>query len=345
MASPKRIIKIAKFGIRVLKGRIFDRPYPFLVQFSVTNRCNLKCNYCYATYYKRPVEDMPIEDVKKVIDDLAKAGTFRINLVGGEPLLRNDISEIIGYIRSKGIECAMTTNGLLVPSKIEATKGLNSVCFSIDGRQQGNDLNRGTGSYEAVIRGLEACKDAGIPVQLSAVITRHTVGDVDFIVELAERYDCLAGFTTLIRQRGQENETIIASPEDTKKALMRIIELKTMGKPVLFSKKAYEYALHWPDYSLDIMSTCPDGFRPIKCYAGRYFIIIDYNTDLYPCPQLVGTFKAGNILKDGFDKAFKIAANHGCKACSVPCTNEFSMFFGLDPSVLWDQLCNAGKRK
>lgn len=333
------------FGFRLLFDKLTNNYSPFLVQFSITNRCNLKCNYCYATYYKRPFEDMPLESVKSIIDDLAKAGTFRINLVGGEPLLRNDISEIILYIRSKGIECAMTTNGFLVPMKIDVIKGLNSVCFSIDGREQGNDLNRAKGSYEAVIRGLDACKSAGIPVQISAVITRHTAGDVDFIIELAERYKCLAGFTTIIKQRGHDSETdsLIASPDETKRALKRIIELKEMGKPVLFSKDAYEYALNWPDYSFDVMSVCPEGFKPIECYAGRFFIIIDYNGDLYPCPQLVGVFKAGNILRDGFESAFKTAAKHGCIACSVPCSNEFSMFFGLNPSVMIDQLKRTAK--
>jgi len=290
---------------------------------------------------------MPIDAVKSVIDNLANAGTFRINLVGGEPLLRDDIEEIINYIRAKGIDCAMTTNGILVPKRINVLKGLNSLCFSIDGRKQGNDLNRAKGSYDAVIRGLEVCKSAGIPVQISSVITKHTVNDIDFVVSLAEQYDCLAGFTTLIKQRGQNNDTNSIYPDahETKKALQRIIELKSMGKPILFSKAAYEYSINWPDYSIDVMSSCLEGFKPIHCYAGRFFIIVDYNGDLYPCPQLVGIFKAGNILKDGFESAFEKASKHNCIACSVPCSNEFSMFFGLIPSVLWDQFCRAIKRQ
>lgn len=333
-----------KFASRLIFNKLTGSYSPFLVQFSITNRCNLRCNYCYRSYYDRPHEDLSLKDVKEIIDALANAGTFRINLVGGEPLLRNDIGEIVSYIKSKGIECAMTTNGLLVPAKIDTVKMLSSVCFSLDGKKEGNDLNRAKGSYDAVIRALELCKSERITSQISAVLTRHTVRDVDFLVEIAKQYKSLVGFSTLIRQIDQDTNTLGASNEQMKEALRRIIELKKAGSPILFSKQAYEYALNWPDYQTDLMHRAVDGFKPIKCYAGRFFIIIDYNGDVYPCPQLVGIFRPKNILKDGLDEAIKNSANHRCLACSVPCSNEFSMFFALRPSVLIDQFKRVVKR-
>jgi molybdenum cofactor biosynthesis enzyme MoaA len=62
---------------------------------------------------------MPLDQIKALIDELHDTGMFRLNLVGGEPLLRRDIGRIIEYTREKGIDCAMTTNGSLVLEKLE----------------------------------------------------------------------------------------------------------------------------------------------------------------------------------------------------------------------------------
>ena len=212
-------------------------------------------------------------------------------------------------------------------------------CFSMDGAREGNDLNRGEGAFGKVIAGMDACKAAGIPMQISAVLSRHTVNDVDFLVDLAERYGCRVGFSTLISQAREGRvaaDNLLPGGGDLTQALGRIVKLKQQGKPILFSAGVYDYARRWPDPSTNIvMGRAPD-FPFIPCFAGRYFCIVDYNGDLYPCPQLVGILKPKNILRDGFAEAFRHGSEHNCQTCSLPCSNEFSMFFGLHPSVLWE---------
>lgn len=339
-------INTIRFGLRLAWGHLTGKRYPFLVQFSITNRCNYRCNYCYASYYSRPADDMPLEKVKVIIDDLARAGLFRLNLVGGEPLLRDDIGEIIHHARNRGVHCAMTTNGSLAPRKIDLLRQINMVCFSIDGAREGNDFNRGSGSFDKAVAGMDACKAAGIPMQISAVITNHTVRDVDSLVELAERYGCRVGFNIAIGQAREGRDgghNLYADNDDIKQAFMRILEMKRMGKPILFSAEAYRYALRWPDYSQNVLMGRNPGFRPIPCLAGRYFCIVDYNGDLYPCPQLVGIMKPKNILRDGFAEAFQHADQHDCRACSMSCSNDFSLFFALHPSVLWEHFHHYGR--
>jgi len=287
---------------------------------------------------------MRLEQVKEVVDDLKKAGLYRINLVGGEPLLREDMGDIIRYVRGRGVQCAMTTNGSLVPKKIEILEGLNQVCVSIDGKPANNDHNRGEGAFDRAMAGMDACRDAGIPVQLSAVLTQQTIGDIDFLVNLAERYQCRVGFSILISRRPgvpAEIKGLYPSETEIRSALSRIKALKAEGRPVLFSAESYRYALNWPDHSREvIMGDPPDGFSPVRCFAGRFFCLVDYNGDIYPCPQLLGIFKAGNIFQEGFTSAFQKAGNHGCRACSIPCSTEFNMFFGLKFRVLLDRFLN-----
>lgn len=336
------------FGMRLLWGRISGKSYPFLVQLNVTNRCNLRCSYCYGSYYGRPSEEMTFDQIREVIDRLHEAGTFRINLVGGEPLLRSDIGEIIAYIRGKKIHCAMTTNGTLVPNKMDAVRRLNLVCFSVDGRPENNDLSRGKGSYLRVLEGLEACRRRGIPVQLSAVITRMTADDVDFMVSLAREFGCRVGFSVLIGARAEGAggiDGLIPSRGQMIRALKRIVELKRQGGPILFSAKSYQYALDWPDFDREIrFDSLLEGASAIRCQAGKCFCLIDYNGDVYPCPQLLEVFKPGNIFHDGVDVALKRSARHGCKACAIPCSNDFNLFFSLDPAVMTEHLLTYGRK-
>jgi len=339
-------IRTIRFASRVLWGRITGKSYPFLVQLNVTNRCNFKCTYCYGNYYARSTDEMPLDQIKALIDELQEAGMFRLNLVGGEPLLRRDIGDIIEYTREKGIDYAMTTNGSLVSKRLEVLRNLNILCFSVDGRRENNDRNRGAGTFDKAMTGLEMCKSAGIPVQLSAVLTKQTVHDIDFMVELAEEYSCLVGFATLINQRGTPREKesdLYPSNEEVRKAMLRIAELKKQGKPILFSAKTYEYASCWTDYKQDIFLGETPDFQAIRCFAGKYFCLVDYNGDVYPCPQLVGIWKPGNVTRDGLRAALEKAANHKCKACCVPCSNDFSLFFGLNVGVLLDHLQNYGR--
>jgi len=336
-----------RFVVKMVLGKILGQNHPFLVQLSVTNRCNCRCRYCYADYYNRPTEDLPLGEIKSLLDTLKKRGAFRINLVGGEPMLRSDISEIIRHVKRRQMHCAMTTNGYHVAERIGELAGINLICFSIDGRPENNDENRGKGAYKRSLAGLEACQDAGIPVQISSVLTRQTVHDVDYLVALAEKYTCKVGFATMIgkKEKCAKNTLFHPSESETRKALSRIIELKKQKKPILFSRKIYEYAHQWPDYNKGLIfkeDTLPEI---IKCYAGKKFCIIDYNGDVYPCPQLVGHYNPMNAIHDGLDKALKKASRHECMACPVPCSNEFSAFFGFVPEVLIDSFRTYSGKK
>lgn len=335
------VARLVTFGINLAWSKLTGRSKPFLVQFNVTNRCNYHCGYCYGHYFEREKSDMPLADIKLVMNALAGKGAFRINLVGGEPLVRADIGDIIDHAKHLGIVTAMTTNGALVPSRMDVVKKLDSVCFSLDGRPQSNDLGRGKGSHDKVIAGLEACRTVGVQVQLSAVITRHTVNDLDYLIDVARHYSCSVGFTPLISQEREERSTehdLHPEHEELVGALARIVELKRSGAPILFSERAYAYCRDWPAQGVDVLPGGMEGLDPIPCLAGTYFCLVDANMDLYPCPQLVGRFKAKNVLTNGLSACLEHAAAHNCMACAIPCSNDFSLLFGLSPAVIKDQL-------
>src|SRR5881396_1146121 len=95
---------------------LLDRPLRNL-RLSVTDRCNLRCQYCMPEkdYVWLPREDLlQFEEVSALIDVFIMLGVNRLRLTGGEPLLRRDLASLVGTLSAKAglIDLALTTNGV-----------------------------------------------------------------------------------------------------------------------------------------------------------------------------------------------------------------------------------------
>lgn len=227
------------FTAAILRAKITKEYKPFQVQLSVTDHCNLRCTYCYANYPIRGYKDLATDEILYIIDELASLGTRRVNIVGGEPLIRKDIGAIIDYIKDKKMECVMTSNGYLVAKKIEHVKKLDLLSISLDGEKEANDANRGKGSYEKAMVAIRIAKGKGIPLQVAAVITKDNLHSINYILSEGLKYGFSVGFSTLINQ-STENSKVFPRPTDYeyREVLRYIIEMKKKGYPVLFSNKS-----------------------------------------------------------------------------------------------------------
>ncbi|MDP2939651.1 MAG: radical SAM protein [Candidatus Omnitrophota bacterium] len=343
------MVNSALFFLRLLKARLTHKFIPLVMQFNVTNNCNSRCSYCYAKYYEREHKDLDTKSVFYIIDELAKAGTQRLSLVGGEPLLRKDIGQIIDYIKSKGMECTMTTNGYFIPEKLKECKKLDLLCISLDGSEESHDANRGQGSFLKAMEAIRVACENHVSIQTSTVLTKNNLKDLAFLIDTAKTYNFYLTFTPMITQvcEGGKKavDELLPSIQEYKAILRQIIQEKKKGAPILFASKVYEHSYNWKDFSNDkIMGETPD-FKYIKCNAGRYSAIIDANADLYPCPQLVGVIKVKNILKVGLKEAWEYINNHNCKTCFSPCSNNLNLLLSLDAAVIYDLVkCYSGKK-
>lgn len=337
-----------RFGLPVLQAKLTRRPLPFQVQFTLTNRCNLKCEYCYADYPHRPHDDLSTEQILGIIDALGRAGTRRFNLVGGEPLVRRDIDAIIAHVKGRGYECAMTSNGYYVRKKLAAVRMLDLLCVSLDGDREAHDKCRGPGSFDKAMEAIELAVEHRIPLQAACVLTKYNLGCIEYVLELGKRHGFAVGFSTLISATGVapgDRPHYLPTDDQYREALGRLLRYKEQGYPVLFSTKSLNYALRWPlPYGQDKIIGDEPSFDYIKCNAGRYFAIVDANGDLYPCPATVGVLKPLNILRDGLDAALHNVRHHPCKTCHIPCQNDFNLLYSLNPGVILNILRNYRPR-
>jgi len=117
---------------------MFRRPLRNL-RISVTDRCNLRCQYCmpekdYVWLPRRDILDF--EEVGRLVDIFTEVGVERLRLTGGEPLVRRDLQELVRILASKTKirDLALTTNGVLLAEQAEALAeaGLHRVTVSLD---------------------------------------------------------------------------------------------------------------------------------------------------------------------------------------------------------------------
>ncbi len=187
MLRISRLIREASAG----HGAAVDRR-GHVVIWNVTGRCNLACHHCYARA-RTGSEELTPHEACKVIDEIARQDIFVLILSGGEPLLREDLFDLIAHARARGISCALSTNGTLIGEKqvrrLEES-GIGYVGISIDGTPQTHDRFRGkAGAYEASLKAIRLCRQAGIKVGLRFSLTSLTAPGLPAAFELVERED------------------------------------------------------------------------------------------------------------------------------------------------------------
>ena len=163
------------------------------VRISLTDRCNFDCIYCHNEGLgdtRGPMEpgddEMSADDVVRFLEVVEGYGVDSVKFTGGEPMLRQDLAEIIERTPDS-MEVSMTTNGTFLPGRAAELKaaGLDRVNVSQDALDP-DDFAEVTksGAYEQVLEGVKAAVDAGLdPVKLNMVVFTHTAGYVEEMVE------------------------------------------------------------------------------------------------------------------------------------------------------------------
>ncbi|MDR1962114.1 MAG: radical SAM protein [Gracilibacteraceae bacterium] len=162
-----------------------------VVVWNCIRTCNLRCRHCYTGSDGRDYEKMDTETARAFINDLAEFHVPVLLISGGEPLLREDLPELISHARSVGLRVTISTNGTLITAAgaAELKKlGVSYVGISLDGPEAVNDGFRGKkGAFSAALVGLRHCQAAGQKVGLRFTINRHNHRYINDIFDLVEQ--------------------------------------------------------------------------------------------------------------------------------------------------------------
>ena len=168
----------------------YNREIDYL-RISVTDNCNLRCIYCMEEDEKHFIESdnkLSDEEILKIVKASSSLGIKKIRITGGEPLVRPNITKLIGEINKiPGIEeIYMTTNGVLLADKLDdlVSNGLSGVNISLDSLSE-ETFNKITrfGGFRKVMNAIDKAIELGIKVKLNTVIVDDINSDevMDFV--------------------------------------------------------------------------------------------------------------------------------------------------------------------
>jgi MoaA/NifB/PqqE/SkfB family radical SAM enzyme len=251
----------------------------------------------------------------------------RASIIGGEPLLREDAGEIIRHLKQRGVHTAMNTNGWLVPDRIDDVAHLDLVCLTLDGPKAVHDEQRRKGSYDRVLRALEALKSRSVPAVTMTVLTPSGADNVEHVLEVAREH----GHKAFFQLEHDKNCDVMApiaprlSDRRIEDLASHLIELKRAGAPVGNSYMVLERQRDRGRY----LGSCEE------CYAGTYYGYVLSDGTVAPCLLTQWQQTRGNGRSLGFTRAFQEMAAPEGPGCSCVPTHEVNQVLSFDPRAIW----------
>jgi len=172
----------------------YGRPVDSL-RLIITTRCNYQCIFCHREGLERlgdGEEKLEPKDYGFLASIARKIGIKFYKITGGEPLLREDVHEIVREIRPYAEEVSITTNGSLLceKAKLLAESGVSRVNVSLHSLREDTYryLTGGVNLLNTVLKGLEASLEYGLKVKLNFLAMKSNISEFPQILQLAERY-------------------------------------------------------------------------------------------------------------------------------------------------------------
>lgn len=270
-----------------------------ILSWNTTNQCNMFCAHCYREAGKKRNEELNTDEGKQLIDEIARAG-FRIMIFsGGEPLMREDIFELIEYAAGRGLRCVLGTNGTLITEETAIKlkrAGLMGAGISLDSLDKGrhNTLRGYENAWDLTLKGMENCKKAGLAFQVHTTVMDWNQAEIEKITDFAVEAGAVAHhiFFLIPTGRGKEIETEALDRASYENVLRRIMKKST-------------------EVNIEIKPTCAPQFMRIAnqmglklrytkgCIAGTSYCIIGPTGRVQPCAYM--DKEIGNVRETPFD--------------------------------------------
>ena len=173
-----------------LSSKIQNRMTPRICNFYVTLQCNASCEFCQVwnnLEYQKIRESG--NQISEILAGLKRDGIRDLRVTGGEPLLREDLPEIMRSAKELGFKIELTTNGILYAEKARAlNKIFDKIYFSLDYPVAADhDRSRGTECFHLVMQNLKLAQELGEKVTINYTLTRDSVRFLPEMVDLANK--------------------------------------------------------------------------------------------------------------------------------------------------------------
>lgn len=294
----------------------------------VTRRCTLRCGYCSRHTPLNP--ELETGQWLTLLDELARLGCAQVSFTGGEPLLRDDLDQLLRRGRDRHMKVSLNTNGMLVQRKLDVVRLADAVTLSMDGPRQAHDDSRGKGSFGHAIGAARAVIGAGIPTRFYTVLTRQNLPHLGELLDVAEDIGAPVFFqpgTATILGSDRPNPQA-PSVEDYRATIDQLLAWKAAGRPVANSRAALRYLRQWPD---DAAPRC----------AWRAFIRVEEDGNLRTCGRDTQAERI-DVSTLGLAAALDQRPAPACASCWTAARVELHKVAQGEPTAIWDLLQGPG---
>ncbi|MEM2875015.1 MAG: GTP 3',8-cyclase MoaA [Candidatus Hadarchaeales archaeon] len=214
------------------------------LRLSVSSRCNLRCFYCHMEGQREGAREMTPGEIGGIARIAAELGVRSVKITGGEPLIREDIGEIVGEISRAGIrDISMTTNGVLLAENAASLRkeGLCRVNVSLDTLDPELYWRiTGERALPDVLAGIEAAKEAGLsPIKINMVLLSGlNEGGVDEMMKYAFGMGAILQIIEYVPARGRSGLSVRSDLADVE----RMLEGRAVGvfvRPEMQMRRRY----------------------------------------------------------------------------------------------------------
>ena len=279
-----------------------EHPLRYLF-LEVTRRCNLECSYCGSSCQPgAKTAEMTTDQWMTIIDQIAddfEPEQIMVAVTGGEPLIRKDIYQLLGYLGESGFRFGIVSNGafinsLTAPKLVET--GIGSISLSMDGPPLINDLVRGAGTSAQVENAIRALRNAGYTgvLEIISTITKPAVAHLDAMRSYVSSLRVSRWRVAPVMPIGRAAETpeLLLSPQDIRTVLDFV--KAGQGDSLLPHPEMSEEGYLGEEYEGQV--------RPYLCQCNAGITIggILYDGRIGACPELADSFTQGHIEHDRF---------------------------------------------
>lgn len=279
----------ANFFARSVFRTIQNKNLPNLMSFAINDICNAACEHCsfFTGVDDKSRKVMTLEQCQKVIFEAQELGVSTINLVGGEPLLREDLPEILKSVNKDLSTTTLFTNGSILADRVGELRraGLDSVYISLDAAdpKKHDWFRHSPGLFKLAIEGITAARKLGMSTGISCCITPESFkqGELDRIVELAKQI--------------KVHEVLVfdALPTGRYKGRMDLVDNTAWVEDMIKSVAKYNQDESYPGVLIFAYAT---SHRSVGCSCGTSYFYVSPYGDIMSCD--FNHAKMGNLLEE-----------------------------------------------
>ncbi len=250
---------------------------PHHAQWLITRKCNYKCLGCNV-WKEQDKNELSTEEIKKGMDILKDAGIVELVLSGGDPLLREDIGEIIDYATQRFVT-TVYDNGSMAAKKIDLLRKVDFVALSIDSLDEKKQdyIKNVPGAWKNAMKTVETLQKEGIKVSVTPTISQMNLYEIVDITNYFTSkgipvwyclysYDMTDDPDQLFRIGKPNDEFIITDKEAMVKLCDTLKEMKKTNKRILMTDKLLK----------TLRSLYAEEKRTWNCKALQSFLVVDH---------------------------------------------------------------------